>query len=158
MTDFRFADVNDVPVLTALINRAFAVEKFFKVGERTDEAELASLLEAGRMLVAEEDGSVIGCVYVKIEGERGYIGLLSVDPTRQRTGLGTRLISAAEEFCRESGCHFADITVVNLREELPGIYQKLGYVVTGTEPFPSEQRPVKMDCHFLCMSKELGHR
>jgi hypothetical protein len=47
-----------------------------------------------------------------------------------------------------------DIRVVNLRTELPPRYRKLGYVLSGTEPWP-EGVPSKLPCHFLCMSKDL---
>ncbi len=67
-------------------------------------------------------------------GERSYLGLLSVDPARQKIGLGRRLVAAAEEFAREMGSHHMDLTVVNLRTELPPFYRKLGYVENGTEP------------------------
>jgi len=80
--------------------------------------------------------------------------LLSVDPSRQRSGLGSRLMAAAEERCRELGCHSADLQIVNLRQELPDFYRRRGYLPTGTAPF----RPdlvTKMPCHFIKMSKPL---
>jgi len=47
-----------------------------------------------------------------------------------------------------------DLRIVNLREELPAYYRKLGYVETGTEPFPDGE-PTKLPCYLICMSKEL---
>jgi hypothetical protein len=47
-----------------------------------------------------------------------------------------------------------DLRIVNLREELPAFYRKLGYAETGTEPFP-ESEATKLRCHLICMSKEL---
>jgi ribosomal protein S18 acetylase RimI-like enzyme len=106
----------------------------------------------------EEENKLIACVYVERKGDRAYLGLLSVDPAQQKRGLGRRLTAAAEEFARETGARFMDLTVVNLRTELPGIYEKLGYHITGTAPFPADQMPVTKPCHFVCMTKELGHR
>jgi len=153
--EFRFATETDVPALTALVNAAFQVEKFFKVGERTDRAEIAEYLKKGRFLLLEDEGRLLGSVYVELRGERGYIGMLSVAPERQRQGIGTRLMAAGEEFCREMGCRTIDITVVDLRTELPPLYEKYGYRITGTAPFPAEQMPVKMPCSFVVMSKSL---
>jgi GNAT superfamily N-acetyltransferase len=97
-----------------------------------------------------------GCVYAELRGERGYFGLLAVDPTMQRSGLGSRLMDAAEQYCREAGCQFMDLTVVNLREELPEFYRRRGYAESGsgTEPFPAAAR-AKMPCHLVRMSKPL---
>ncbi len=156
--DFRFALKEDVPALVRLINEAFAVEKFFKVDDRTHAEEVLKYMKRGRFLVAEDANGINGTVYVEAGQGRGYIGMLSVAPFHQKQGLGTRLMSAAEEFCREAGCEFVDISVVNLREELPAIYAGMGYVETGSEPFPVEEKPVKIPCYFIRMSKELGHR
>src|ERR1700744_5083054 len=110
-------------------------------------------------MVLEEDGHLQGCVYLELRGERAYLGLLSTNPARQRAGIGTRLTTAAEEFARESGCRYMDLRVVNLREELPPIYQKFGYVVTGTEEVDVEiVQHFTQPAHFIVMSKKLGHR
>jgi GNAT superfamily N-acetyltransferase len=95
-----------------------------------------------------------GCVYVELRGERSYLGLLSVDPMSQQGGLGSRLMSEAEEYCRERGSRGMDILIVSLREDLPSFYKKRGYVENGTSPFPPDV-PTKIPCHFINMSKSL---
>ena len=156
--NIRMATEADFDQLIQLINTAFDVERFFKVEDRLDPAKLRSYFEKGSFLVMEEEGKLSAAVYVERTGDRAYLGLLSVDPTQQKRGLGRRMTAAAEEFAREMGARFMDLTVVNLRTELPPIYEKLGYQVTGTAPFPAEQMPVTLPCHFICMTKELGHR
>jgi GNAT superfamily N-acetyltransferase len=89
-----------------------------------------------------------------MRGERSYLGLLSVDPTIQQGGLGSRLMIEAERFCRERGSHGMDILIVNLRDELPSFYQKRGYVESGTTPFPADV-PTRIPCYFINMSKTL---
>ena len=148
----------DFEALLRLTNSAFEVEHFFKDEDRLDAAKLESYFEKGSFLVMEEQGSLVASVYVERSGDRAYLGLLSVDPAQQKRGLGRRLTAAAEEFSREMGVRFMDLTVVNLRTELPPIYEKLGYHVTGTASFPVDQMPVTQPCHFICMTKELGHR
>ncbi|WP_446745814.1 GNAT family N-acetyltransferase [Silvibacterium acidisoli] len=155
---FRFAEEKDLPALLALTNAAFQVERFFKLEDRLNPVTLRELFEKGRFLLFEENGIMAASIYLEEHGERFYLGLLSVDPSRQKTGLGTRMMGAAEEFARERGAHFMDLKLVNLRAELPTIYTKLGYVVTGTETFPADSMPVSQPCHFICMTKELGHR
>jgi GNAT superfamily N-acetyltransferase len=85
---------------------------------------------------------------------RAYLGLLSVDPAHQHSGLGSVLMDAAEDYCRGQGSRFMDIKVVNLREELFGFYQRRGYVETGTSPFPTDVE-IRLPCYFIDMSKPL---
>jgi GNAT superfamily N-acetyltransferase len=151
----RTAESADAERIAGLVNDAFRPERFFSDADRTNPAKVRSLLPKGKFLLAEDAGQLIGCVYVELRGPRGYFGLLAVDPARQRTGMGSRLIHAAEHYCRTAGCHFMDLTIVNLRKELPGYYQRHGYVETGTLPFPKDQHPPKLPCHLVKMSKLL---
>lgn len=155
--EFRFADQSDENALLGLINRAFRVESFFIRGDRLTAQRLREHMQTGRFLVAEENGAILACVYVELHGEAAYFGLLSIDPARQKTGLGRRMVAAAEEFAREMGARRMDITVVNLRTELPPYYRKLGYELSGIEPIRDEMIPrVTQPCHFIRMSKPLG--
>jgi GNAT superfamily N-acetyltransferase len=150
----RIADRSEAAALTDLINRAFEVEKFFIEGDRVSTAVVEGFFDKGEFLVADGASGLSGCVYVEIRGERAYFGLLSIHPERQGTGLGRQLVEAAEARARECGCSYMDLQIVNLREELPAFYRKLGYQETGTAPFP-EQTPTKLPCHFVRMSKAL---
>jgi len=151
----RIATSADAPQITAVINAAFRIaEGFFVDGNRISQAEVEELLAKGAFLLAEADGKLNGCVYVELRGERSYLGLLSVDPTIQQSGLGSQLMLEAERYCRERGSHGMDILIVSLREELPSFYQKRGYVESGTSPFPPDV-PTKIPCHFINMSKPL---
>jgi N-acetylglutamate synthase-like GNAT family acetyltransferase len=150
----RAAD-HEAEALVCLINLAFRVEKFFIETDRIDLPQVRDHLDKGVFLIAEENGEIAGCVYVKLRGERGYFGLLSVEPSRQRSGLGRRLIAAAEAFARDARCSVMDLWIVNLREELPAYYSKLGYSETGTLPFPPDVE-TKLPCHFIQMTKALA--
>jgi N-acetylglutamate synthase-like GNAT family acetyltransferase len=156
--DIRFAEESDLPALTALINKAFQVEAFFIVRDRLMPEETRQYFQKGRFLIAEENNTLAGVVYVELRGDRSYLGLLSVDPDRQKSGLGRRLTAAAEEFAREMGAHHMDITVVNLRTELPPFYRKLGYTDNGTGPVRPEMIPRLLQAaHFIKMAKPLGN-
>lgn len=151
----RIATAADAPQITAVINAAFRIaEGFFIDGNRISQAEVEESLTRGAFLLAETDSKLNGCVYVEMRGERSYLGLLSVDPTSQQTGLGSRLMNEAERYCRERGSTSMDILIVSLREELPAFYQRRGYVESGTTPFPADV-PTKVPCHFINMSKPL---
>jgi predicted N-acetyltransferase YhbS len=151
----RLATAADAPQITAVINAAFRIaEGFFIDGNRITQAEVEESLNKGAFLIAEDGGKLKGCVYVELRGERSYFGLLSVDPSSQQSGLGSQLMSEAEEYCRERGSHSMDILIVSLREDLPAFYQERGYVESGTTPFPADI-PTKIPCHFINMSKPL---
>ena len=144
----------DIPPIVDLINRAFAVEKFFKSGERTDPVQVTEMIRNGEFLLLESAGRMIACVYVKITGERAYAGTLAVEPLHQRTGIGRRMMREAEEYARARGCEVLDIRIVNVRPELSEIYSKLGFVPTGIESaevIKTATQPV----HFITMSKAL---
>ena len=158
MPAIEIARLADATGLAGLINAAFVVEAFFKIGDRTSVAEIVELMNSGgEFLVlrdsADED-SISGCLYVKCAADRAYFGMLSIDPRRQRKGLGATLVEAAETRARHRGCRFMDIHIVNLREELPGYYRRLGYVENGTLPFSDPYRASR-PCHFIVMSKPL---
>ncbi len=151
----RLAVPADAARITAVINAAFRIaEEFFIDGNRITQAEVEKSLTKGDFIVAENGDTLSGCVYVELRGERSYLGLLSVDPGYQQSGLGSLLMREAEKYCREQGSHVMDILIVSLREDLPVYYQKRGYVHTGTTPFPPDIE-TKIPCHFINMSKLL---
>lgn len=151
----RIAALADAAKITGVINAAFRIaEEFFVDGLRISQAEVEQLLAKGAFLLAETGDKLNGCVYVELRGERSYLGLLSVNPTYQKGGLGSLLMLEAEKHCRERGSRFMDIVIVNLRDDLPAFYQHRGYVENGTTPFP-EDVPTKIPCHFINMTKPL---
>ncbi len=152
----RLAEIADAGSIAQLVNTAFRPERFFIDADRTDPEKVRALLAMGKFLLAEEAQTVVGCVYVELRGERGYFGLLAVDPAEQRAGVGSSLIKAAEDYCRAAGCLVMDLTIVNLRKELPGYYRRRGYEENGTLPFPEDQHSPKMPCHLIRMTKTLG--
>jgi GNAT superfamily N-acetyltransferase len=150
----RTATHADVGAIVDLVNRAFAVERFFKTGDRTDEAQILELMRDGRFLLLIDEEVLVACVYVKLNGDRCYIGLLSVDPAKQRSGIGARMMQEAEDLGRRAGSRFADIRTVSVRPELPAIYHKLGYVEIGVES-AAVIKTATMPVHFVRMSKLL---
>ena len=153
--EIRLAEIQDAEAITALINSAFRkAESFFIERDRIDVASIRALMEKGQFFVAEDNGTLAGCVYVEKRDKRAYLGLLSVDPALQNAGIGSMLMNAAEEYGAQAGCRFMDLRIVNLRTENHALYTRRGYVETGSEPFPPELTP-KLPCHFINMSKPL---
>lgn len=150
----RIAVPADSDRLIPLINEAFAVETFM-TGPRTDSERLAASMQKGSILLAEDEShQLVASIYVEVRGERGYAGMLAVSPERQRSGIGSRMMQAAEDYLRARGCATLDITVLSLRTELPPVYRAYGFVETGTEPF-EYPHPLKngLKTHCIVMSK-----
>jgi GNAT superfamily N-acetyltransferase len=151
----RIAGNSDAEGLMDLINAAFRkAESFIIDRDRVDLEVVHSLLAKGEFLVADDENSLAGCVYLELRGERAYLGLLSVDPARQKAGVGSMLMREAELRCAKVGCRFMDLRIIDLRRDNHAFYKRRGYVETGTEPFPSDL-DTKLPCHFVNMSKLL---
>lgn len=170
---FRPATSSDVAALHRLIESAYRGESAkagwtheadLLGGQRTDEAELLDILaDASRViLLAEVDGVLAGCVQVADQGGGlAYLGLLTVDPTRQAGGLGRLLINAAEvEAVARFGATRMEMTVIRQRAELIAWYERRGYALTGeTRPFPLDETTFGLsdrDLTFVVMEKALG--
>lgn len=150
----RTAVSEDIPALVRLINAAFLVEQFVFDGDRINTEETRAFMNAGKFLLAEDTAGFAGCVYLEIRQGRGYLGLLAVDPARQSTGLGSKLVAAAEDYFRAGGCSAVDLRVISQRTPLPSFYRRLGYVEIGTAPF-SPSLEAKVPGHYIVMSKPL---
>lgn len=153
----RSAEPADSGRLIPMVNTAFKIAEPFMTGPRTDPVRLAAVMAKGTILLAEDDaGQLAASIYTEVRGERGYVGMLAVDPARQGAGLGRFMMDAAEDYLRRKGCMAIDLTVLSLRPELPPFYRKLGYVETGIEEF-HYPHPVQdgLECHCVVMSKAL---
>jgi predicted N-acetyltransferase YhbS len=150
----RAAVPGDVEAVVRLINAAFIVERVVIDGDRTSPESVRQLMNSGKFLLAEDAAGLVGSVYVEQRGERSYLGLLSVAPQCQRSGLGRQLVAAAEDYSRAAGCCAIDLRIVGARAELLPFYRHLGYVENGTAPFPNDVR-TKVPSHFIRMTKPL---
>lgn len=144
----------DAQRIAQLVNRAFIAERWFKSGDRTSEEDIRGLLAKGLFLLLEQDAKLVACVYLEPREDRAYLGMLSVEPDLQRSGLGSRTMLEAENFCRRAGYKTIELRLVNVRAELPPYYHKFGYLEDGIEPatgIPGVSIPV----HFIRMTKAL---
>ena len=154
MISMRIASANDAEAVARLVNTAFLVEEFFIERDRTNPATIRSLMEHGKFLLAEDGADLMGCVHFELNSERGYFGMLSIDPARQGTGIGHTLVNEVEKRLREAGCKYSDLKIVDVRTELHELYQRWGYADTGTAVY-DDPTPTKIPVHFILMSKPL---
>lgn len=157
MTDWLItpAEAADLPAVVALVNSAYrgdgaragwTTEADYLDGQRTSLADLTADLAAPSrptLLVVrpEAGGDIQACVLVepleRPEGKAAYIGMVTVNPALQASGLGRIVLAAAEDHARALGARTARMTVVHVRDTLIAWYERRGYRQTGErQPFP----------------------
>ncbi len=160
----------DIPALNKLVNSAYrgdssrkgwTTEADLLGGIRTDDESLREMLRkpGATLLKYEQDGQLIGCVYLEKKGNELYLGLLTIDPDLQAAGLGRQLLEAAEQYATAQHCTAITMTVIPQRHELIAWYNRRGYQPTGeTAPFPTDNPRFglpKQALSFIVMRKEL---
>lgn len=160
----------DLPEIESLVNRAYrgnASRKGWTTEADIIGGEVRILLPQLEELMAKpgavfllarnEKGKPEGSVYLHDEGEKMYLGMLSVDPDIQARGTGKLLMQAAENHARESGCSKIYMRVIHLRHELIAWYERRGYHDTGAistyQPAPWDE--IRIPFHFKILEKEL---
>ncbi|TFC34053.1 GNAT family acetyltransferase [Cryobacterium sp. MDB1-18-2] len=74
------------------------------------------------------DGKIlVGTVMVGHDGHRGWVYYLAVDDTHRGTGLGRRLMVAAEDWLRERGVVKLQLMVRSANAAVLSFYDRLGY-------------------------------
>jgi len=172
MVELETAVEADYPDIIALTNRAFRdtssegswnVEDMIE-GERVNESLLRDDVAtpgAHLLIWRDADGKHLG--HVRLDAAHDgiwFLGLLTVRPDRQASGLGRKLLAASEAWARERGARGMRMTVVHQRETLIAWYVRRGYVVTGEiKPFPYDDprfgRPTRPDLYFDVLEKAL---
>jgi GNAT superfamily N-acetyltransferase len=169
---------SDIPVLHSLIESAYrgpsaragwTHEADLLDGQRTDPEMLGAIIDDPdqRILIAIDETTpgrpIIGCVQIaKKQHGIAYLGLLTVYPNRQATGLGKLLITAAEHTAvTDFGARVMEMTVIRVRTELIEFYQRRGYALTGeTRPFPiGDERfglPKTSDLTFVVLARSIA--
>lgn len=74
-------------------------------------------------LVAEVDGRLVGCAFLRPEEDVLYVGKLAVSPEAQGSGIGSRFLAEAEAIARELG---KPALRLETRIELTGNHRRFG--------------------------------
>ena len=143
------ATLEDVSTLNKLINSAYRGESSKKgwtteanilEGSRTTKKELTEIIQDKKNTILKftENNEIIGCVLLIEKKEQLYLGMLTVSPELQNSGIGKKLMQQAEIHASALGLPKIVMMVITVREELISWYKRNGYVDTGVrEPFPS---------------------
>lgn len=92
--------------------------------------------ETDYLAVRAPDGSpiAVGLIEYTFAPDAAEIGQLSVHPALQGMGLGTHLITAAEERIRQRGKPWAVMGVEVEHERAAKLYERLGYTLFDRKP------------------------
>lgn len=165
------AEPADAPALAGLVNMAYrgdtgrqgwTTEADLIDGTRTDAELLKAVIETPGSVILKytEAGEILGCVELRKEHDKLYLGMLTVKPTLQGKGIGKALMKAAEVEAIRQGCNDIFMNVLSERHELIDWYVRHGYYDTGkrkpfsfTDPrFGSPKKPLE----FIIMEKKLS--
>ena len=164
------AVVEDAKELDVLVNSAYrgdtsrqgwTTEADLLDGTRTDASAISEIIQTPdtTLLKYVEENKILGCVELRHQNEKLYLGMLTVRPHLQGKGIGKALLKAAEVEAIKQNCSSIFMTVISLRKELIDWYVRHGYQLTGErKPFaftdPRFGQP-KMTLEFVVMEKKL---
>ena len=121
----RMASTSDLPFLG-------------EVDRRVSPKDLADLVSAGRVMVVEVDGVVVGFLRWGLFWDQvPFMNLLWVLPDWRGQGVGTTLVDAWERSQRAAG-HSLVLTSTMSTERSQHLYRRLGYVDSGAVLLPDE--------------------
>ena len=165
------ATIADAAELSALINLAYRGETSKKgwtteadllEGTRTTPKELATIITTPHhyLLKFIRDEKIIGSVLLIAKKEVLYLGMLTVSPELQNSGIGKQLLQAAEQLAQQLELSRIQMTVIGIRKELLAWYIRNGYEDTGVrEPFPfgeGDKALTSEPLDFIVLEKKLS--
>ena len=164
------ATSEDVSALNILINSAYRGESSKKgwtteanllEGLRTTEEELTETIQNPKNTILKftENNIIVGCVLLIEKEQQLYLGMLTVLPDLQNSGIGKKLLKQAEIHASTLGLPKIVMTVISVREELIAWYKRHGYTDTGGRvPFPASDVHVPISeqpLEFIVLEKKI---
>lgn len=168
----KIAEPLNAKAISEFVNSAFRGETSKKGwtteadlldGQRTDPKSLEVVLkdEKNSVLLFLLKNELLGCVLLQKRIDRAYLGMLTVKPERQDSGIGKVILKTAEDWVVTNwNTYKIEMTVIQKRIELIAWYERRGYKWTGARlPFPySDIRcglPKVKDLEFVVLEKTL---
>ncbi|MGI4893622.1 MAG: GNAT family N-acetyltransferase [Janthinobacterium lividum] len=124
-TALREATIEDVPVLTALLEAAFG----------TAPTHLPESLTTQRTLVVEHEQAAVGTIRLTRDGDAGGVYGFAVSPPLQGRGIGRDVL---RRVCREffaGGASRVGLEVAVENERALGLYTSVGFEPVSTEDY-----------------------
>lgn len=170
-TSLSIAAAEDAASIAALLNEAYRGESS-RQGWTTEAGLISGDTRATVAMVTEvinQAGSVFvvyrrqdmlaACVNLQQHGQKIYLGMFSVSPKLQGSGIGKILLQAAEVYALSVNCSSIYMSVISLRTELIDWYKRQGYADTGErKPFAEDGITGKhlVPLEFAILEKQLS--
>ncbi len=111
---------------------------------RLTAASMVADAAKGALLLAERDGALVGCLFLRPQGDALYVGKLAVRPGLHGQGIGSALMTAARAEARSRGLATLELqTRVELTEN-HARFARMGFVKTGETTHAGYARPTSI--------------
>lgn len=165
------ADSGVVATITNLVNSVYRSSEdglWIEGALRTNEAEVAAIIQSGELATASSEGVIVGAVRIKrLDATTGEFGMLVADPARRSVGIGRELVAFAEDWARQRGLQEMQLEVLTPRAWthpskafLIGWYERKGYRPSRTgaldEAYPALAPLLATTCDFTIYRKDLS--
>jgi GNAT superfamily N-acetyltransferase len=112
---------------------------------------------AGRLLLVEEEGMVLGCGCLRASAPGvAEVKRMYLRPAARGRGLGRSLLEALLEAARQEGYREACLDTDGLMPAAVGLYRAAGFAPCA--PYPESEIPVEFHDRWLFMRRELSDR
>jgi ribosomal protein S18 acetylase RimI-like enzyme len=168
-------------ILEARISDAKEIEKLVNSAYRGDSSKVGWTTEANLLggirvnsetivdLISDQDSRIYiytapdgiqGCVNLVLKEKVLYLGMLTVNPELQNSGIGKKLLRYVEEYAIRNLFQQIEMTVISKRVELIAWYERYGFYKTGEKrPFPMNDPKFgipKMELEFIVLIKKIN--
>jgi phosphinothricin acetyltransferase len=136
LSPLRPARPGDVPAITAIYNRGIAEREATFETRARGEAEVAAWLDGAPLLVAEQDGEVVGFARVTPYSDReAYAGIgeygIYLAPAARGRGTGAALLDALATAAEAAGYHKLTAKLFTSNEASHALARRCGFRVVG---------------------------
>lgn len=103
----RPATLSDADIIIPLTNKVYSQSEghfWVKDWQRLDVDTFTQYINQQSVFLALQDGSVVGCVYVKKEEEMLNFGMLVCHPDHRGKGIGTFILDYVIRIAKDEGC------------------------------------------------------
>ena len=134
MVIVRKAAVRDIPRILELYEELTENKQDISPAKAKQILRQINAISEGRLLVAEQDGMVLGTLYIQVIPNLSHNGTpyaiienVVVDKRFHKQGIGRLLIENALTFAREAGCYKVQLLSMKKRLEAHQFYRALGF-------------------------------
>lgn len=125
--EIRTYEPSDEPQVIALWNEVFDYPAPHNDPALTIQKKIET--QDDLFFVAAHENQIIGTLLAGYDGHRGWIYLLAVNDAHRRNGLGSQLITHAEQQLAARGCLKVNLQLVGSNADTITFYEGLGFAV-----------------------------